>query len=506
MTEFTKKNDITSRRKVQKLLPAPMMDIGKMPPQAVELEEAVLGAMMLEKDVLNQVVDLFKPESFYKDVNARIYSAIRDMVDKSEAVDIMTVTQKLKATGELEIVGGAFYITQLTNRVASAANAEFHARIVLQKFIQRELIRISSETIRDSYEEGADVFELLSKAERNLYAITEGFIKKDFEPASRLLKRTIEHIEEIGRREDGLSGVPSGFTELDRFTSGWQKTDLVIIAARPGMGKTALVVSMAANTAVDFKIPVAIFSLEMSSLQLMTRLISSQSDTGNDVLKTGKLESYEWANINDRIAKLSHAPLFIDDTPSISVFELKAKARRLKEKQKIELIIIDYLQLMTAGSDTYGNREQEIGFISRSLKALAKELDVPVIALSSLNRGVETRGGDKRPGLADLRDSGSIESDADAVVFVWRPEYYNITEDQNGFFPPGYTLLTFAKHRNGSPGDVKLTFIGKYTKFIDYNSVIPLDMKIPSAGITGAQNNFLSAGDNNNDNPDDQPF
>ncbi len=477
MTEFTTKTDINSRRRVNKPNNgAPLMDIGKMPPQAVDLEEAVLGAIMLERDALINVIDILKPESFYKDANARIFNAIQSLANRTEPVDILTVTQELKKTGELEIVGGAYYITQLTNRVASAANAEFHAHIVVQKFIQRELIRVSTDTIRDSYEEGSDVFELLDKAEKNLFAIADGNIRKDFDKMSTLIKQAIEQIEKAKNSEDGLSGIQSGLTSLDRLTSGWQRSDLVIIAARPAMGKTALVLTMARNAAVDFGHPVAVFSLEMSSLQLVTRLIASETELPSEKLKKGTLEDYEFAQLNDKIKKISEAPIFIDDTAGLSIFELRAKARRLKEKQGIELIIIDYLQLMVgSGEGKGGNREQEISFISRSLKGLAKELNVPIIALSQLSRAVETRGGDKRPVLSDLRESGAIEQDADMVIFIHRPEYYNVTQDAEGNDTRNVAELIVAKHRNGPVDSVRTKFISHLTKFMDFEDTNSID-------------------------------
>lgn len=489
MTDFTTKTDINSRRRVAKNTPnQQILDMGKMQPQAVELEEAVLGALMLEKDALTNVIDILQPQSFYKDAHVRIFSAIQQLFTRSEPVDILTVTQELKKTGELDIIGGAYYITQLTNRVASAANAEFHARIIAQKFIQRELIRISTKTITDAYEDSSDVFDLLDTAEKNLFSIVEGNIKKNYDKMSTLIKKAIEQIEVSKNKKDGLSGIPSGLTTLDRLTSGWQKSDLVIIAARPAMGKTALVLTMARNAAVEFKKPVAIFSLEMSSLQLVTRLISSESELPSEKLKKGNLEDYEFQQLNDKIKKLAEAPLFIDDTPGLSVFELRAKARRLKEQHGIEMIIVDYLQLMTAGGEGRGNREQEIATISRSLKGLAKELEVPVIALSQLSRAVETRGGDKRPQLSDLRESGAIEQDADLVMFIHRPEYYNITEDENGMSTAGVAELIVAKHRNGPINSAKTRYIGQFTKFSDLDNLDQqVDYDSPDAGIKPSQ-------------------
>lgn len=513
MTDFTTKNDINSRRRVSKTtVNQQLMDIGKMPPQAVELEEAVLGALMLENDALTNVIDILKPQSFYKDSNSRIFHAIEQLFTRSEPVDILTVTQELKKTGELDLVGGAYYITQLTNRVASAANAEFHARIVAQKFIQRELIRISTKTINDAYEDGSDVFDLLDNAEKNLFSIVEGNIKKNYDKMSTLIRKAIDQIEITKNNKGNFSGVPSGLTALDRLTSGWQKSDLVIIAARPAMGKTALVLTMARNAAVDFGKPVAVFSLEMSSLQLVTRLIASESELSSEKLKKGNLEDYEFQQLNDKIRKLTEAPLFIDDTPGLSVFELRAKARRLKEQHKIELLVVDYLQLMTAGGEGKGNREQEIATISRSLKGLAKELEIPVIALSQLSRAVETRGGDKRPQLSDLRESGAIEQDADMVMFIHRPEYYNITEDENGGSTLGVAELIIAKHRNGPVDSAKTRYIGQFTKFadldmldqnLDYGSA---SNKLSPATDFDSQSNSVIRGSKMNDIEEDHPF
>ncbi len=513
MTDFTTKNNISSRGRVTKAnANQQLMDIGKMPPQAVELEEAVLGALMLEKDALTNVIDILKPQSFYKDSNSRIFHAIEQLFTRSEPVDILTVTQELKKTGELDLVGGAYYITQLTNRVASAANAEFHARIVAQKFIQRELIRISTKTINDAYEDGSDVFDLLDNAEKNLFSIVEGNIKKNYDKMSTLIRKAIDQIEITKNNKGNFSGVASGLTSLDRLTSGWQKSDLVIIAARPAMGKTALVLTMARNAAVDFNKAVAIFSLEMSSLQLVTRLIASESELSSDKLKKGNLEDYEFQQLNDKIKKLAEAPLFIDDTPGLSVFELRAKARRLKEQYNIELIIVDYLQLMTAGGEGKGNREQEIATISRSLKGLAKELEIPVIALSQLSRAVETRGGDKRPQLSDLRESGAIEQDADMVMFIHRPEYYNITEDENGASTIGMAELIIAKHRNGPVDSAKTRYIGQFTKFtdldildqnVDYGST---SNRLSPSNDFDNPSNAVIRGSKMNDIEEDQPF
>jgi replicative DNA helicase len=444
--------------------------MGKLPPQALELEEAVLGALMLEKDALTTVIDILKPQSFYKDAHQRIFRAILALFDKSEPVDILTVTTELREMGELEVVGGAYYVTQLTTRVNSAANIEYHARIISENAIKRDMIAISSEILNKAYEDTTDVFDLLDKAEQSLFEVSESNIRKNFDNMQSLMHQAIKELEAKKNQKEGLTGVPSGFTALDRVTSGWQPSDLVILAARPGMGKTAFVVSAMRNAAVEFKKPVAIFSLEMSSLQLVNRLISAEAELDSEKIKKGNLAEYEWAQLNHKISRLSEAPIFIDDTPALSIRELRTKCRRLKAQHDIQMVIIDYLQLMTGtteGKGGPGNREQEIAAISRALKQLAKELSVPVIALSQLSRAVETRGGDKKPQLSDLRESGSIEQDADMVIFLYRPEYYGITEDEMGNPTLGTGEVIIAKHRNGSLGSVNLRFIGKFTKFAD---------------------------------------
>lgn len=481
---------------------------GKLQPQAPELEEAVLGALMLEKDALTAVIDILKPEIFYKDAHKIIFNAIKILFEKTQPVDILTVTAQLRFSGELEIVGGAFYVTELTNRVASAANIEFHARIVSQKYIQRELIKISTEIINNAYEDTTDIFELLDSAEKNLFSIAENNLRKNSESLADVMKAAIADIENLKDKADGLSGVPTGFSSLDRITSGWQKSDLIIIAARPGMGKTAFVMSVARNAAVDFNKPVAIFSLEMSSKQLANRLISGETELTSEKLRKGDLQLHEWKQLHVKIQKLSAAPIFIDDTPALNIFELRAKCRRLKAQQNIELIIIDYLQLMSGNGDNKGgNREQEIGSISRALKSIAKELDVPVIALSQLSRAVETRGGAKKPQLSDLRESGSIEQDADMVLFLYRPEYYQFTEDENMKSTAGIAEVIIAKHRNGSLDTVQLRFIDKYVKFanLDEDSIFqPTTFRMdPSDNFDAPTGMILPSKAND---PDEDPF
>ncbi len=457
-------------------------ELGKIPPQATDLEEAVLGALMIEQKALNEVIDVLSPESFYREAHRKIFQAIQMLFNIGEPVDIMTVTAELRRTGDLDLVGGAYYISYLTNRVASSANIQTHARIISQKYILRELIRISSETIREAYEESTDVFDLLDKAESDLFTVAQGNIRKEWDTLAAVLKEAIDNIEAAKDNVDGVSGVPSGFAALDRITAGWQNSDMVIIAARPGMGKTAFVLSMARNIAVDFNMPVAIFSLEMSSVQLVNRLISAETRIPGTKLRRGNLEEHEFTQLHTRIKKLSGASLFIDDTPSLSVFELRAKARRMKQKHNISIIIVDYLQLMTAGGKEKGNREQEISSISRSIKTIAKELNIPIIALSQLSRAVETRGGDKKPILSDLRESGAIEQDADIVSFIYRPEYYDILQDEAGNSLEGLGQIIIAKHRNGALDTINLKFISDFAKFENIDTSF--------AGDSGGENDF----------------
>ena len=479
---------------------------GKIPPQAIDLEEAVLGAMLIDEKGVNEIIELLSPEVFYKRSHQLIYESIERLFRESEPIDLLTVSADLKKNKNFEQVGGDFYLISLSQKVSSSAHIEFHSRIILQKYIQRKLITISNEIIQKSYNESTDVMDLLDEAESKLYDVAQGNIKTSTESAQNLVIRAKNRIEEIAKQE-GLSGVSTGFDKLDKLTSGWQPSDLVIIAARPGMGKTALALSMARNISVKQDIPVAFFSLEMSSVQLITRLISSETGLSSDKLRTGKLADHEWQQLNIKVSDLESAPLYIDDSPSLTIFELRAKARRLASSHGIKLIIIDYLQLMNIGSSNKaGNREQEISTISRNLKALAKELDIPVIALSQLSRAVETRGGTKRPILSDLRESGAIEQDADIVSFLYRPEYYGITEWDDEMKTPseGQGEFIVAKHRNGALDSIKLKFIANLGKFEDlggYDSPFEFQSKLNP-------DNKLSdfSEPSNKDEDDDIPF
>lgn len=497
----------------------PTSSLGKLPPQAIDLEEAVLGALMLEKDALSSVIDILKPNVFYRDSHQKIFQAIRTLFEKTSPVDILTVTAQLRLQGELEMIGGAYYITELTNRVASAANIEYHSRIIIQKYLQRELIRISTDIINSAYEDTSDVLELLDRAEKNLFEIAQDNLRRDSRKMDDLLRETLAEIESLKDKKDGLTGIASGFTELDRITSGWQKSDLVILAARPAMGKTAFILTCARNAAVDFHKPVVVFSLEMSSVQLVNRLVSGETEIEQEKIRKGRLEEWEWKQIHSQIGRLEQAPLIIDDTPSLSIFEFRAKCRRLKAQHDIQLIIIDYLQLMQGKVDGKGggNREQEIGSISRGLKAVAKELNVPVIALSQLSRAVENRpGGSKRPMLSDLRESGSIEQDADMVLFLYRPEYYGLEVDEDNNPTQGVGEVIIAKHRNGETGRVRLKFVGKYVKFTDLDTGMDSFPSASSApnpftGLTPSQDfekpsNFIIRPSKMNDIDEDPPF
>ncbi len=492
------------------------MEMGRVPPQAVDLEEAVLGAVMLEKDAVISILDILKPESFYKEAHQKIYRSVVSLSTREMAIDLLTVTEDLRSKGQLEEVGGALYLTQLTSRVASAAHIEYHARIIAQKYIQRELIRVSSEIQTRAYDESIDVDDLLDFSEQELFEIAEGNIKKETASLDVLLKEAINQIEEAGKREDNLSGVPSGFTRLDRLTSGWQKSDLIIVAARPSMGKTAFALTMARNIAVDHKRPIAVFSLEMSSLQLVNRLIVSETELPADKIRNGKLHEYEWQQLDYKIKKLVDAPIYIDDTPAISLFELRAKCRRLKIQHEVQAIFVDYLQLVTGAAENRGSREQEVSTISRSLKAIAKELNIPIIALSQLNRSVELRSGDKRPQLSDLRESGAIEQDADLVIFIHRPERYGLNTDEDGNSLVGVAEIIVAKHRNGQVGDIRLRFKDNLAKFIEMEEemIEPLLDDFPATVLTrnskmnhenGQAGSSLAAGGGDDDDGD-TPF
>ncbi len=471
---FTNTTDREKKSRRKKSIDFSFLQFGKVPPQAKELEEAVLGAIMLEKSAFDTVVEILKPECFYADANQKIFRAMQGLALKSMPIDLLTVVEELKFREELESVGGPYYVSKLTNSVVSSANIDAHSRIVLQKFIQRELIRISGEIIGDAYEDSTDVFDMLDEAEGKLFEITNNHLRKNFDSIDTVLVKTIQRIEDMRNRKEDITGVPSGFPSLDQVTYGWQSTDLIILAARPAVGKTAFALNLARSAALHPTKPtgVAFFSLEMSSAQLVQRILSAESEIWLEKISRGKLEEHEMKQLYKKgIEKLSKAPMFIDDTAALNIFELRAKCRRLKNKHNIGMIIIDYLQLMSGSGDRNSNREQEISKISRDLKGLAKELQIPIIALSQLSREVEKRkDGNKMPQLSDLRESGAIEQDADMVMFLYRPEYYDITTNEMGESNKGETHVRIAKHRNGSLETIKLKALLHIQKFIEDDS------------------------------------
>lgn len=478
---------------------------GKIPPQARDLEEAVLGAILIEKDAISYVSDILKPESFYVDAHATIFKAIQSLFARSQPIDLLTVAEELRKNAQLENIGGAYYLSELTNKIGSSANVEFHARIIIQKFIQRELIRISNDIIRDAYEDTTDVFDLLDNAEKRIYEITDKNLRNSTQGIGQLVSKSVMQIDDLLSRADGIleDSVPSGYLELDKLTSGWKATDLVIIAARPSMGKTAFVLNIARNAAVDFNMPVAIFSLEMGGVQLAKRLISMETEIDAQKVTNGKMSEEEFAVLRDKVERLSQAPIYINDQPAINVYELRAQCRRLQNAHGIKMVIIDYLQLMSGGGDRGMNREQEISNISRSLKGLAKELNIPVIALSQLSREVEKRGGDKKPQLSDLRESGSIEQDADMVMFLYRPEYYNMMENKDGESLKGIAEIIIAKHRNGPTGSVPLRFHKNFGRFYDATSMYEEMQAISEYKILPSKANTMKDEDSNKDEPFD---
>ncbi len=514
-------NDNNYRTRRNKPQHQPIIDVaGRMQPRDKDLEEAVLGALMLEKDAYTIVCDLLKPESFYEPAHQKIYAAIQTLGASQQPIDMLTVTEQLRLNDTLDEVGGPVFISELTSRVVSGAHVEHHARIVAQKYLARELISFASAIENKAFDESNDVDDLLQEAEGRLFEISQRNVKKDVTQIDPVIGQAIEQIQNAANRKSGLSGIESGYHDLDKLTSGWQRSDLIIIAARPAMGKTAFVLSMAKNMAINYNTPVAIFSLEMSNLQLVNRLISNACELESEKIKSGRLTQVEWDQLFSRVKHLYSAPLYIDDTPSLSIFELRTKARRLVREHNVQFIIIDYLQLMNASGMKFGSREQEVSMISRNLKQLAKELNIPIVALSQLNRSVESRTDGKRPQLSDLRESGAIEQDADIVCFIHRPEYYLRSDtDANGNDIRGLAEFIVAKHRSGSVDDVKMRFRAKYARFENWqedeyavqsavvgsrmNSPEPAGGSISIGGepsnvsLTGGNADFLTSSDEN---------
>lgn len=474
---------------------------GKLPPRDTDLEEVVLGALMLEKDAYMNVCDILTPDAFYDPVNAKIYDAICTLGFNQKPIDMMTVTEQLRQNGELDKVGGAVHITELTARVYSAANVEFHAKIIAQKFLARRLIKFASKIEAEAFDESNDVDDLLQAAEGQLFEISQTNLKREVTQIDPVINLAIEQIQAAANTQTGLSGLRSGYDALDKMTSGWQNSDLIIIAARPAMGKTAFVLSMAKNMAVNFNIPIAIFTLEMANVQLVKRLLSNVADLEGEKIKSGNLSEQEWDRLNSRLVGVFSAPLYLDETPGLSITELRTKARRLVREHGVKMIMIDYLQLMNATGMKFGSREQEVSTISRSLKALAKDLNIPIIALSQLNRSTETRE-DKRPVLSDLRESGAIEQDADMVCFIHRPEYYTRSgEDENGNDIRGKAELIIAKHRSGAIGTVDLRFVSKFARFENWEeSYRVVQDTISEVGDTRKFESKMNSADNNKDN------
>ncbi len=467
---------------------------GRIPPHDKDIEEAVLGALMLEKDAYATVCDILKPDSFYEPVNRKIYEAIQTLGVQQMPVDMLTVTEQLRNNNTIDEVGGPAFIAELTSRVASAANIEYHARIIAQQYLARELISFGTEVASKALDPTNDIDDVLQNSEGQLFELSQRNVKKEVVQIDTLIADAINTIQIAATRESGISGLATGYPKLDKITSGWQNSDLIIIAARPAMGKTAMVLSMCKNMAVEFNTKVAIFSLEMSRLQLVNRLIQNVCEIEGEKIKSGRLTDREWNQLLSRIGTLQSAPIYIDDSPGLSILELRTKARRLVREKGVQFIVIDYLQLMNASGMKFGSREQEVSMISRSLKELAKELNIPIVALSQLNRSVESRSEDKRPQLSDLRESGAIEQDADIVCFIHRPEYYlhGAARDESPELR-GLAEFIIAKHRSGSVGDVELRFRGQYARFENWNDV---DIAYDQTSSESAMNT-----DMNNDDP-----
>jgi replicative DNA helicase len=441
------------------------MDISvrKVPPQNLEAEESVLGSILLHNEALNKVLEIMTGDDFYKESHRKIFSAIVDLDEQNEPIDIITLTDFLRGKNELEEVGGAAFLTSLVNSVPTAANVKYYSKIVHERALLRNLINVATEIVTSGYETTGQVDELLDFAESRIFGISEKKVKPSFFPVKDIVKESFETIERLYDKKERITGIPTGFKDLDDITSGFQPGDLIVIAGRPSMGKTAFSLGIAQNTAIIHRHTVAIFSLEMAKEQLVLRMLCSESRVDSHKLRSGYLGKNDWPLLTAAAGTLTEAPIFIDDSPAISILEMRAKARRLKAEHGLSMIIVDYLQLMR-GRGNSDKREQEISDISRSLKALAKELRVPVIALSQLSRAVETRGGERKPILADLRESGAIEQDADVVIFIYRKEVYDSSEANKGL-----AEIMISKQRNGPVGSVMLTFRDRYTRFEDFS-------------------------------------
>jgi len=470
---------------------------GHVMPQAPEVEKAVLGALMIDKDAYLEVCDLLRPESFYEPRNQMVYEAIMRLSVEQSPVDVLTVTDKLGKMGKLDEVGGPTYIAELSSKVATSANIEYHTKVVAEKYLARQMIHYVSVIGKKTFDETYDIKDVIQEAESTLFELTMKNMKKEYSALGPVIGRAVNIIEKAHANTGGLTGISTGFYKLDDITCGWQNSDLVIIAGRPAMGKTAFALSLAKNIAIDQKIPMAFFSLEMTDVQLANRLMSNVCEIEGKKLLNGQLDREEWNRLDKNLTYMTEAPLFIDDTESLSIMELRTKARRLKNEHHIQLIMVDYLQLMTASGMRYNSRQEEVSLISRSLKGLAKELNIPVLALSQLNRGVESRDGveGKRPQLSDLRESGAIEQDADMVIFLHRPDYYGIYKSDDGTKDyRGMAEVIISKHRKGATGIIMTGFKGQYTRFENPEDK-SLDNRPPTEG--GEIRNFSLNGENN---------
>ena len=482
------------------------LEMGNKPPQALDVEEAVIGALLIEPSCVDDSVEELTPSSFYSEKHRMIFQAIVALVNEHSSVDLLTVSQKLKEQGNFEVVGGASELAGLTQKVGAAAHIEYYIKILKQKCIQRELITASYAILKDSYDDSVNVDQLIDMAQTKIFAAIQNNVKKDVQEIGSVINQAISDIERL-QESTGLSGVPSGFPSLDRVTFGWQPSDLIIVAARPSMGKTAFVMNIARNAAVDHHMPVAFFSLEMPAIQLAKRMMVSETGLSSDKIKGGtKLERYEWVQLEEKLKDLAKAPLYIDDTPSLPVMEFRSKVKRLVNQKGVRLVIVDYLQLMQGPAELKGMREQEVAAISRMLKATAKEMNVPVIALSQLSRdAVKRQGSNNRPLLSDLRESGSIEQDADMVLFIHRYDYQGLNEDASEV---GKTDLIIAKHRNGEIGDIPLTFRASEVRFVDNEDAMIAQSFVPVSSMMneesfdmGGEGGF-SAGNSEFDNPE----
>ena len=475
------------------------LEMGNKPPQALDVEEAVLGALLIEPNCIDEAMDELVPSCFYSEKHRMVFEAMRALRSESVALDLLSVSQKLKSQGNLEAVGGTMFLAQLSQKIGAAAHIEYYIRILKQKFIQRELITASYDILKTSYDESVNVDDLIDTAQTKIFSAIQNNVKRDVEEIGKVINDAMSEIQRFQKLEGRLSGVPSGFPSIDKITLGWQASDLIILAARPSVGKTAFVLNLARNAAVDFNMPVAIFSLEMPSIQLAKRMMVSETRLSADKIKGGtKLEPHEWVQLEEQIKRLAKAPLYIDDTPSLPVMEFRSKVKKLVKQKGVRLVVVDYLQLMQGPAELRGMREQEVAAISRTLKATAKELNVPIIALSQLSRQSENRqGSNRRPQLSDLRESGSIEQDADMVVFIHRYDYQGLSDNPDDI---GRTQIIIAKHRNGAIADVDMKFRADEVRFVDEQESLAhhaasLDDSVPAGYIPrGSLSNDMSAG------------